>query len=123
MASSLITSWQTEGEKVEAAEGFIFLGSKIPADCDCIHEIKSHLLLGWKAMTNLDNIYINKQRHHFADQGPYGQGYGFSSSQVRMWESDHKEGWVPKNWCFLTVVLEKTLEGPLDCKGDQTSQF
>ena len=84
MASSPITSWQTEGEKVEAAADFIFLGSKIPADCDYIHEIKSHLFLGWKAMTNLDNIYIKKQRHHFADQGPYSQGYGFSSSHVRM---------------------------------------
>ena len=57
-----------------------------------------------------------KQRHHFADKGPYSQSYGFSSSHVRMWELDHKEGWAPKNWCFWTVVLEKTHESPLDSK-------
>ena len=60
--------------------------------------------------------HIKKQRHYFANKGPSGQSYGFSSSHVRMWELDHKEGWVPKNWCFWTVVLEKTLESPLDYK-------
>ena len=60
--------------------------------------------------------YIKKQRYHFADKGPYSQSYGFSSSHVQMWELDHKAGWVPKYWCFWTVVLEKTLETPLDCK-------
>ena len=59
---------------------------------------------------------IEKQRHHFADKGPYSQSYGFSSGRVWMWELDHNEGWVPRNWCFWTVVLEKTLERPLDCK-------
>ena len=59
---------------------------------------------------------LKKQRHHFADKGPYSQSYGFSSSPVRMWELDHKKGWVSKNWCFQIVVLEKTLESPLDCK-------
>ena len=54
--------------------------------------------------------------HYFANKSPSGQSYGFSSSLVWMWESDYKESWVPKNWCFLTVVLEKTLESPLDCK-------
>ena len=57
-----------------------------------------------------------KQRYHFADKGPYSQSYGFSSSHVWMWEMDHKEGWASKNWCFQTVVLEKTLKSPLDCK-------
>ena len=57
-----------------------------------------------------------KQRHNFADKGPYSQSCSFSSSHVRMWELDHKEGWAPKNWCFRTVVLDKTLESPLDCK-------
>ena len=66
-------------------------------------------------MTNLDSI-LKKQGHHFADKGPYSQSYGFSSSHVRMWELDHKEGWALKNQCFWTVVLEKTLESPLDCK-------
>ena len=60
--------------------------------------------------------HIKKQRHHFADKGPYSQSYRFSSSQVWIWELDHKEGWMPKNWWFWTVVLEKTLESPLDCR-------
>ena len=59
---------------------------------------------------------IKKQRHYFANKGPSSQGYGFSSSQEWMWELDYKESWAPKNWCFWTVVLEKTLESPLDCK-------
>ena len=61
--------------------------------------------------------HIKKQRHYFAYKGPSSQSYGFSSSHVWMWELDHKEGWALKNWCFWIVVLEKTLEGPLDCKG------
>ena len=59
---------------------------------------------------------IKKQRRHFADKGPSGQSYDFSSGHVRMWELDYKESWALKNWCFWTVVLEKTLESPLDCK-------
>ena len=59
---------------------------------------------------------ITKQWHHFANKGPYNQSYHFSSSYVRMWKLDHKEGWAPKNWCFWTVVLEKTLESSLDSK-------
>ena len=93
----------------------IFLVSNITADGDCSHEIKRHLLLGRKAMTNLDGV-SKKQKHHFANKGPSSQGYGFSSGHVWMWELDYKESWVPKNWCFWTVVLEKTLGSPLDCK-------
>ena len=59
---------------------------------------------------------IKKQSYYFADKGPYSQNHGFSSSHVWMWELDHKEGWAPKIWCFWTVVLEKTLESPLDCR-------
>ena len=59
---------------------------------------------------------IKKQRHHFTDKDLYSQSHGFSSSHVWMWELDHKEGWAPKNWCFWTVLLEKTLESPLDSK-------
>ena len=59
---------------------------------------------------------IKKQIHYFADKGLYSQSYGFSSSHVWMWELDHKEGWAPKNWCFWIVVVEKTLESPLDCE-------
>ena len=66
-------------------------------------------------MTNLDSI-IKKQRHYFANKSPSSQRYGFSSSHVCMRELDYKESWVPKSWCFWTVVLEKTLESPLDCK-------
>ena len=66
-------------------------------------------------MTNLDSI-IQKQRHYFADKGPSSQSYGFSSGYVWMWELDCEECWAPKNWCFCTLVLEKTLQSPLDCK-------
>ena len=62
------------------------------------------------------HYHKNKQRHHFAYKGLDSQSYGFSSSHVRMWELDHKEGWAPQNWSFWTVVLEKTLESPLNCK-------
>ena len=114
MAFSPITSWQIDEETMETVTEFIFLGSKITADGDCSHEIKRCLLLGRKAMTNLDSIL--KQRHYFANKGPSSQGYGFSSSDVWMWELDYKESWASKNWCFWTVMLKKTLESPLDCK-------
>ena len=110
MASGLITSWQIDGETVR---DFILGGSKITADGDCSHEIKRCLLLGKKVMTNLDSIL--KSRHYFTDKGSYSQSYGFSSGHVWMWELAHKESWAPNNWCFWTVVLEKT-ESPLDCK-------
>ena len=64
----------------------------------------------------VNNNHIKKQRHYFANKGPSSQGYGFSSNHVWMWELDYKEGWALKNWCFWTVVLEKTLESPSDCK-------
>ena len=99
---------------METVSDFIFMGSKITAD-DCSQEIKRRLLLGRKVMANLDSI-SKKQRHYFANKGPSSQGYGFSSGHVWMWELDCEESWVPKNWCFWTVVLEKTLESPLDCK-------
>ena len=60
--------------------------------------------------------HVNKQRHYFANKGPSSQGYGFSFCHVWMWELDYEESWVPKNWCFWTMVLDKTLESPLDCK-------
>ena len=115
MAYGPITSWQIDGETVETVSDFMFLGSKITEDGDCSHEIKRCLLLGRKAMTNLDSV-SQKQRHHFADKGLSSQGYGFSCGHVWMWELDCEESWAPKNWCFWSVVLEKTLESPLDCK-------
>ena len=92
---------------------FILGGSKITADGDCSHEIKRLLLLGRKAMTNLDSILKSRD---ITKKGPSNQRYGFPSSHIWMWELDHKESWVPKNWCSWTVVLEKTFESPLDCK-------
>ena len=102
-------------ESVES-ESYCFGGAaKITADGDCSHEIKRHLLLGRTVMTQ-PRQQVKKQRHYFADRGLSIQGYGFSSSHVWMWELDYKESWAPENWCFWTVVLEKTLESSLDCK-------
>ena len=74
------------------------------------------MLAPWKKNYDQYRQHIKKQRHYFANKGPYNQSYGFSSSHVWMWELDYKESWVLKNWCFWPVVLEKTLESPLDCK-------
>ena len=82
MASGPITSWQIDGKTMETVAGFIFLGSKITVDCNCSHEIKRCLLLGRKAMKNLDSIL--KSRHYFANKGPFSQSHGFSSSHVWM---------------------------------------
>ena len=113
IASGPITWWQIDGEKMETVRDFILLGCKITADSDCSHEIKKCLLLGRKAMTNLDSILKNRD---IADKGPSSQSHGFSSSHLWIWELDHIESQVLKNWCFWTVVLEKSLESPLDCK-------
>ena len=115
MASSPNTSWWIDGETMETETDFIFLGSKITVDGDCSHEIKRCLLLGRKAVTSLDSILKSR------DITPLTKvrkvtAMLFSSSHVRMWELDYKESWAPKIWCFWTVVLEKTLESPLDCK-------
>ena len=99
---------------METLTDSIFLGSKFTVDSDCRHEIK--MLASWKKSYHKAKQHIKKQRHHFANNGPSGQHYGFPSSHVWTWELDHKEGWALKNWCFLTVVLDKTLESPLDCK-------
>ena len=114
MASGPITSWQIDWETMETVTDFIFLSSKITADGACSHEIKRRLLLGRKIMTNLDIML--KSRHYFANKGPSSQGYGFSSGHVWMWELDCEESWAPKNWSFWIMVLEKTVESPLDCK-------
>ena len=113
MASSPITSWQIDGETMEIVTDFIFLGSRITADGDCSHEIKRCLLLGRKAMTNLDNILKSRD---ITLPTKVCQSYAFSSSYVWMWELYHKGGWALKNWWVQTVVLRKTLESPLDNK-------
>ena len=110
MASSPITSWQIDGEKVKTVIYFIFLGSRITVDGDWSHEIKRCLLLGRKIMTNLDSIL--KIRHYFANKGLSSQGYGFSSSHVWMWELDCEESWVPKNWCFELWCWRRLLRVP-----------
>ena len=118
MASGPITSWQIDGETVETMSDFISLGSKITANGDCSHEIKRCLLLGRKVMTNLDNIL--KSRHITLPTNVHlVKVMVFFSSHVWMRELDYKESWAPKDWCFWTVVLEKTLESPLDYKGIQ----
>ena len=114
MASGPITSWEIDGETVETVSDFIFLGSKITADGDCSHEIK--MLTPWKKSYDQHRQHIQKQRHYFANKGLSSQGYSFSSSHVWMWVLDYKGSWAPKNWCFWTVVLEKTLESPLNSK-------
>ena len=115
MASGPITSWQIDGETMKTVTDLIFLGSKITADADCSHEIKRRLLLERKSYDQ-PRHHIKNQRHYFANKGPSSQGYGFSSGHVQMWELDQKKSWAPKNGCFWTVVLEKTLESPLDWK-------
>ena len=89
------------------------------------------MLVPWKKSYDQPRQLFKKQRHYFANKDPSSQGYGFASSHVWMWELDCEESWVLKNWCFWTVVLEKTLESPLDCKeiqpvhlkGDQSWVF
>ena len=115
---------------MQTARNFILGGSKITADGDCSHEIKKHFN-PWNKSNDQLRQRIKKQRHYFADKGPSNQSCGFTSSHVWMWELDYKKSWALKNWCFWTVVSEKTLESPLDCKeiqpvhpkGDQSWVF
>ena len=114
MTSSPITSWQIEGGKAEVEADFIFLGSKSTVDGNCSHEIKRHLLLGRKAMANIDSVL--KSRHMILPTKVHLVRLCFYSIHVWMWELDYKESWALKNWWFWTVVLEKTLESPMDFK-------
>ena len=98
---------------------FIFLGSTITVDGDCSHKIKRHLLLGRKAMTNLD-ILLKSKDITLLTKVCLVKVMFFSSGHIWMWELDYKEGWEPKNWCFQTLALEKTLESPLDSKKIKT---
>ena len=114
MASGPITLWQTDRETMEPVWDFIFLGSRITADDNCSLKIKRYLLLGRKAMTNLDSIL--KSRDINLPAKICLVKTGFSSSHVWMLELDYKESWALKSWCFWTVVLKKTLESPVNCK-------
>jgi len=106
MASGPITSWQIDGETVETVIDFIFGGSK--SHCGWwLQPWNEKMLAPWKKSYDQPRQHIKKQRHYFANKGPYSQSYGFSNSHVWMWELDSKESWALKNWCFWIVVLEK----------------
>ena len=116
--------------KMDTVTDLIFLGSKITVDGDCSHEIKRCLLLGRNVMTNLDSI-LQSIDISLPTEVHIVKTMVFFSSYVWMWELNHKESWALKDWCFWNVVLEKTLESPLDCKeiqpvhpkGDQSRMF
>ena len=113
MASGPITAWQIDGETVETVADFILGG--LQNHCRWwLEPWNSMMLIPWKKSYDQLIQHIKKQRHYFTNKDLSSQGYGFSSSHVWMWVQ--KESWVQKNWCFWTVVLEKTLESPLDCK-------
>ena len=120
MASGPITSWQMDGETVETVADFI-LGT--PKSLQLVTAAMKLKDAPWKKSYDQPRQHIKKQRHYFANKGPSSQGYGFSSGHVWMWELDYKESWALKNWCFWTVVLEKTLESPLDCMEIQPGGF
>ena len=112
--SDVKTIWEIPSKLTIQIHEFIFGGSKINADDDCSHEIKRQLLLGRKAMTNLDSI-LKSRDITLPRKVCLVKAMVFSSSHVWMWELDYKENWALKNWCFWTVMLEKTLESRLDC--------
>ena len=129
IASSPITSWEIDGETEETVADFIWGAPKSLQMMTAAMKLKT--LAPWKESYDQPRQHIKTQRYYFAKKGPSSQGYGFSSSHVWMWELDYKESWAPKNWCFWTVALDKTLESPLDCKeiqpvhpkGDQSWVF
>ena len=129
MASGPIISWQIDGETVETMADFF--GGGAPKSLQMVTaaiKLKDSYSFEGRLWPRQ---HIKKHRHYFANKGPSRQGYGFPSSHIWMWELDSKESWVPKNWCFWTVFLEKTLESPWDCKeiqpvhpkGDQSWLF
>ena len=114
MASGPITSWQMDVDTMETVPDF-FLG--LQNHCRWWLQPWSEKMLAlWKKSFDQPRQRIKKQRRYFVKKGLSSQGFNFSSSQVWMWELDYKESWALKNWCFWIVVLERTLESPLDCK-------
>ena len=103
---------QKEEQETEAKPSTLFLSELGPVRR--INECRFRLMSQLSNFQPKPKQHIKKQRHHYANKGPYNQSYLLSSSHVLMWKLDHKEGWAPKNWCFRNVVLEKTLESPLD---------
>ena len=114
MASAPITSWQIERKKWKEWQILFSWAPKSLWMVTAAMKLKDPF--SQKKNYGQPRQHIKKQRHHFAYKDLYSPSYGFSSSHVWMWELDHKEGWVPKNWCFWIVVLQKTLENPLGCK-------
>ena len=113
MASVPITSWQVDGERMVTDR--LFWGS--PKSLQMVAAaMKLKDTCSWKKSYDQPRQHTKKQRHYFANKGLSSQSYSFSSSHVLMWELDCKENWTSNNCCFWTVVLEKTLESPLDCK-------
>ena len=114
MTSSPITSWQIDGETAET--GWLYFGG-LQNHCRWwLQPWNLKMLAPWKKSYDQPRQHIQKQRHYFANKGPSGQSCGFPSSHVWMWELDYRESWALKNCCFWSMVLEKTLESPLDCK-------
>ena len=114
MESGPITSWQINEETMETVTDY-FLG--LQNHCRWwLQPWNWKTFAPWKQSYVKPRQHIKKQRHYFDNKDLSSQSYGFSSSHVWMWELGYKESWAPKNWCFWTVVLEKTLESPLDCK-------
>ena len=118
MASSPITSWKIEGEKVETVTDFIFLGFKITVDSDCSQEIKRCLLLGRKAITNLESVF----KHCFANKGLESQSYGFSSSRVQMWNWTTKKAECRRVDAFELWCWEKTPKPPWTARSNQSDR-
>ena len=115
MASGIIISWQIDGETMETARTLFSWALKSLQLVTAARKLKD-AFAPWKKNYYKHKQHIKKWRHYFSYKGLYSQSYGFSSSHVWMWDLDHKKGWVLKKRCFWTVVLEKTLERPLDCK-------
>ena len=113
VASSPIISWQTDGETMETETLFFGVQDHIRL---WLQPWNEKMLAPWKKSYDQPRQHIKKKTHYFVKKGPSSQSSGFSSSHVWMWELDYKESWAPKNWCFWTVVLEKSLESPLNSK-------
>ena len=114
MASGPITSWQIDGETMEQWQTLFWRAPKSLQMVIAAMKLKD--ACSWKKSYDQFRQHIKKQRHYFANKGLSSQSYGFSSSHAWIWELNSKESWVLKNWCFWTMVLEKTHESPLDCK-------
>ena len=126
MAPSPITSWQNRWREHVNSDRLYFLGFQ--NHCRLWLQPQNYKMPApWKKIYDKLRQCIKKQRHHFADKGPYSQRYGFSNNHVWMWELDYKESLAPKTWCFWTMVLEKTLDGmeiqPAHPKGNQSWIF